>query len=91
MSSNVFGSILNTQNLISLRVRDLNCEFILNRHDNLHGIERIKTEVIGEFGLRCYLGGVNFVKVLDNVYDTVGNLCWVNEGLSSCVFILTLD
>jgi len=55
MSSNILGSILNTQNLISLCIRNLNSEFILNGHYNLYGIKGVEAEIIGEFGGWCYL------------------------------------
>ena len=81
MSRNVFRGILNTHNLISLRIGNLNGEFILDGHDDLHGVEGVESEVIGECCGGCYLAGIDFVVVLDDGDDAVGDFRCVDEGL----------
>lgn len=88
MSSNILSSILNTQDLISLSVRNLNSKFIFNGHNNLHGIEGIKSEVIDKFGSGCDLCWVYLVKVFHYGYDTVGDFLCVEEGLWIMIMIV---
>lgn len=33
---------------VGVLVGDLNAEFLLNGHDDLNGVERVKSEVVGE-------------------------------------------
>ncbi len=81
MSRNVFGGILNTHNLIRLRVGNLNGEFVLDGHDDFDGVEGVESEVFGECCGGCYLGRVDFVEVLDYGDDAVGDFRSVDEGL----------
>jgi hypothetical protein len=90
MSRNILSSILNTQDLISLRIRNLNSEFIFNGHDNLHGIEGIKSEVINKFGSGCDLCWVYFVEVFNYGYDTVGYFRGIEEGLWIMIMIVVV-
>ena len=81
MSRNILGSILDTQNLIRLRIRNFNSEFIFNGHDNLNGIEGIKSEIICKFSSGGDLCWVYLIKVLDNGYDAIGDFLCIDESL----------
>lgn len=41
---------------VGLLIRDLDGELLLNGHDNLDGVKRVKTEVLGEVGSGGELG-----------------------------------
>jgi len=47
--------MLNCPDLIRLSVWDLDVELLLDGHDDLHGVERIKSEILGEVGLEVEL------------------------------------
>ena len=81
MSSHILHSISHTRNPISLRIRNLNGKFIFNGHHNLHGIEGIQSQIIPEFGGGGYFGGVDFVKVFNDVDDSFLDFGGVEECL----------
>ena len=82
MRRNVFNRILNAGNLVGFLVRNLNGEFILNGHDNLHNVETIQTQVLAKDGIRRNLGRVDLIKVLDDTYDAVRDFGRIQKGLS---------
>jgi hypothetical protein len=41
---------------VRLLIRDLNAEFFLNRHDDLHCIQAIETKVVRKVGISINLG-----------------------------------
>ena len=81
MGRNVLNGVLDAGNLIGLGVGNFNGKLILDGHDDLDGIQRIKAQIVGELGRGSDLGGVNLVKVLHDGDDAVGNLSGVDEGL----------
>ena len=81
MGRNVLNGVLDAGNLIGLGVGNFNGKLILDGHNDLDGIQRIKAQIVSELGRGSDLGGVNLVKVLHDGDDAVGNLSGVDEGL----------
>lgn len=78
---NVLNGILDAGNLIGLGVGNFNGKLILDGHNDLDGIQRIQTQIVGKLGRGGDLGGVDLVEVLHDGDDAIGNLGGVDEGL----------
>lgn len=68
LSKDVLNSLVNTVDGIGILVGDLNAEFLLNGHNNLNGIQAVKSKVVCEVRRAVDLAGIgNLVKVLQKV------------------------
>ena len=81
MSTNVLSCVTDTQNLVSLHVRNLHSKLILYRHNDFNSVQGIKAEVISKLRGCVDFGAVDFVEVLDYFYDSRGDVGDVEEGL----------
>lgn len=81
MRRDVLHRIGHAPDPVGLGVGDLDGELVLDRHDDLHGVEGVEAEVVAEFGGGLDLGGVDLVEVLDGGDDALLDLGGGEEGL----------
>jgi len=81
VGGNVLHGILDTGNLIGLGVWNFNGKLILDGHNDLDGIQRIKAQIVGKLGPGGDFGGIDLVKVLNDGNDAIGDLGRVDKGL----------
>lgn len=76
LGMNVLDNFLWRFKIISRLIRNFNPKFLLNRHDNLHNIQGIQTEVTGECGsgLESGISGDDLVESFEDIEDTVLDL-----------------
>src|SRR3970040_2669704 len=55
----VVDPISDSSDLLSVLIGDLNVECLLELHDQFNGVERIRTQVVGEGSFGCYLSLVD--------------------------------
>ncbi len=55
LRTDISHCLIDAVNGISLFVRDLDAKFLLNCHNDFHGIEAVQAEVISEMRRRSYL------------------------------------
>jgi len=70
MFFDVFDDIADRCEFLGLFIRHLDAELLLQRHDQLDCVERIRTEVLDEFRLRRYLIGLHAELFDDDVLYT---------------------
>ena len=71
VAGDVVNSVSGGVDLLELGVGDLNEELVLESHDKLDGVERVKTKILGEVSSVADLIGVNLGEVLHNLEDAV--------------------
>ncbi len=81
MSSHIFDGICHTGDPISFGIGNFNGKFILNGHYDLHGIEGVQSQIIGEFGRGGHFSWVDFVEIFDDGDDSFLHFGGVEEGL----------
>lgn len=80
----VLDSLLDGVDGVGVLVGDLNAEFLLNGHDDLNGVERVKTEVVGEVSGGTDVGNiVDLVKTLQQAHNSALDLLLVKRTASA--------
>ena len=75
-------SVANGLDLLSLVVLDLDVKLLLKLHDQLHGVERVSTQVQGEIGLILYLRGIDIKLVNADVLYLLCDFVTCHIGMS---------
>mmetsp|Transcript_25617 Transcript_25617/g.102133 ORF Transcript_25617/g.102133 Transcript_25617/m.102133 type:complete len:259 (-) Transcript_25617:2-778(-) len=78
MRHDVLDRVGDGEDLVGLGVGDFDGELLLNRHDELDGVERVEAEVL-ERDLGRHGRVVDLVVVLDHRHDAVGGLVLLDE------------
>lgn len=75
LGEDVLDGLLDAVDLVGILIGDLNAELFLNGHDDLDGVERIKTEVVGKVCLLCDVARVvDLVKPAEELFDPLVHL-----------------
>jgi hypothetical protein len=80
----VLNSLVNGVDGVGVLVGDLNAELLLDGHDNLDGVKRVETEVVGEVSGGLDVGNiVNLIKALQQAHDSALDLFLVERTTSA--------
>ena len=83
VSSNLVLRGFTAVNCIRLLIRNLNTEFFLNRHHDLHCIQAVETEIVREVGVSIDL------EVLIDILREITGVCHTFEASVTCSILVT--
>lgn len=76
----VLNSLVNGVDGVGVLVGDLNAEFLLDGHDDLDGVKRVETEVVGEVSGGLDVGNiVDLIKALQQAHNSALDLILVER------------